>query len=71
MADDEANNRVHVVLLNEEGQYSLWSRGKTIPSGWRSAGKEGSKAQCLSYVDDHWTDMRPVSLRKRMEDAFR
>jgi MbtH protein len=57
------------VLLNDEEQYSLWPADKEIPAGWRAAGKEGSKQECVDYVDEVWTDMRPRSLRERMAAA--
>jgi MbtH protein len=67
MADEDEDNRVYIVLINAEEQYSLWWKGKSIPPGWQFTGKEGSKAECVSYVDSVWTDMRPLSLRKKME----
>jgi len=58
----------YVVVINDEEQYSIWRDGKTVPAGWRAAGKNGSKAECLQYIEDVWTDMRPLSLRKRMAE---
>ena len=58
----------YLVLVNHEEQYSLWVNGRTVPPGWRSAGKQGSKADCLQFIDEVWTDMRPLSLRQRMAD---
>jgi uncharacterized protein YbdZ (MbtH family) len=55
-----------VVLINDEEQYSLWPKNKTIPLGWRAVGKEGLKSDCLRYIDEVWTDMRPLSLRRHM-----
>ncbi len=54
------------VVINVEEQYSIWPVGKALPAGWREAGKTGPKAECLAYVDQVWTDMRPLSLRKQM-----
>jgi MbtH protein len=54
------------VLINDEEQYSLWLADQDVPAGWRSTGTEGSKEDCVSYVDEVWTDMRPRSLRERM-----
>jgi MbtH protein len=59
-----------VVLVNEEEQYSLWPKGNAIPNGWKLV-KEGTKAECLAYVKEVWTDMRPLSLRKHMEEVQR
>jgi MbtH protein len=63
------SDRQFVVLINDEEQYSLWPRGKDIPAGWRAVGKEGSRDECCDYVDTVWTDMRPLSLRRKMEAA--
>lgn len=54
------------VLVNDEEQYSLWPADQEIPAGWRTTGPQGSKQDCLDYVDEVWTDMRPRSLRERM-----
>jgi MbtH protein len=60
-------DEVYVVLVNHEEQYSLWLEYKEVPKGWRKAGKTGSKEECLEYVRAVWTDMRPLSLRQRMQ----
>jgi MbtH protein len=56
------------VVVNDEEQYSIWPAGRDIPAGWRKAGKQGQKAECLSYINEVWTDMRPLSLRKKMDE---
>ncbi|MGO7169633.1 MbtH family protein [Rhizobium leguminosarum] len=61
--------RLHMVLINDEGQYSLWPITKEIPAGWRAAGKEGQQDECLEYIEQSWVDMRPLSLVKIMEVA--
>ncbi|ANZ40478.1 antibiotic synthesis protein MbtH [Lentzea guizhouensis] len=55
------------VLINDEEQRSLWPLGKEVPQGWRSEGKEGSREECMEYVDGVWTDMRPRSLQEQMK----
>ncbi len=55
------------VLVNHEEQYALWPEWKSIPGGWRDAGVKGSKAVCLDHIEKVWTDMRPLSLRRWME----
>jgi MbtH protein len=65
---DPEREQQYVVVLNDEEQYSIWPQGRDLPEGWRSAGKEGTKDECLAYVDEVWTDMRPLSLRKQMEE---
>ena len=59
------------VVVNEEEQYSLWPTGRDIPHGWRAVGEDGSKADCLAYIERVWTDMRPLSLRREMESKLR
>jgi MbtH protein len=63
---DEESNVAYTVLVNHEEQYSLWRSTLNIPVGWTSTGKVGTKAECMAYVDELWTDMRPLSLRKKM-----
>jgi MbtH protein len=62
----------YTVVLNDEEQYSIWPTYKQVPAGWREIGKVGRKPECLSYIDEVWTDMRPLSLRRQMDgDAKR
>jgi len=56
------------VVMNLEEQYSIWPDYKEIPRGWKHVGKTGLKADCLAYIKEVWTDMRPLSLRKKMEE---
>ncbi len=69
MAFEDDGDTRYVVVINAEEQYSLWLEGKEIPHGWREAGFSGTKAECSAYVDEHWTDMRPLSLRRAMDQA--
>lgn len=62
-----SNLDFYEVVVNIEGQYSIWAAAKEVPAGWEKAGFSGVKEACLSYVRDHWTDMRPLSLRKAMD----
>lgn len=55
---------VFSVLVNEEGQYSLWPAFAGIPAGWTAELTETSRDACLAYIEEHWTDMRPKSLRE-------
>jgi MbtH protein len=66
---DREDTTIYKVVLNHEEQYSIWPADRENPAGWRDAGKQGTKAECLAYVDEVWTDMRPLSLRRRMEQA--
>ena len=56
------------VLVNDEGQYSLWPSAQPVPQGWTREGPIGPKEECLRYVDEHWLDMRPASLRRAMAE---
>jgi MbtH protein len=67
MARDEEDTTVYKVVLNDEEQYSIWPAERENAPGWRDAGKSGPKAECLAWIKEVWTDMRPLSLRKRME----
>jgi MbtH protein len=66
MADDQ-DTTIYRVALNHEEQYSIWPDWKEMPAGWRAEGKTGTKDECLAYIKDVWTDMRPLSLRQRMD----
>jgi MbtH protein len=55
------------VLINHEEQYSLWPDYKAVPGGWRETGTRGLKQVCLDYVEQVWSDMRPLSLRQAMD----
>jgi MbtH protein len=65
--DDREDTTIYKVVVNDEEMYSLWPADREIPLGWREAGKTGKKAECLAYIEEVWTDMRPLSLRKKME----
>ncbi|MGW3335425.1 MbtH family protein [Streptomyces rubiginosohelvolus] len=54
------------VLVNEEEQHSLWPAFAEIPAGWRTVFGEAGRQECLDYVEKHWTDLRPRSLREAM-----
>jgi MbtH protein len=67
--NESADVAIYVVVKNREEQYSIWPKRKKLPAGWDVVNKEGEKDECLRYIDEVWTDMRPLSLRKRMEDS--
>lgn len=66
---DEEDTRTYTVVVNHEEQYSIWFADQELPLGWRMVGKSGPKAECLAYIEEVWTDMRPLSLRKKMEET--
>jgi uncharacterized protein YbdZ (MbtH family) len=55
------------VLVNDEGQYSLWPTFREVPSGWHVVGPRGGRAECLAWIEETWTDMRPKSLIREMD----
>jgi uncharacterized protein YbdZ (MbtH family) len=65
---DKEDNTIYKVVVNHEEQYSIWPEYKENPRGWTDVGKVGPKAECLAYIKEVWTDMRPLSLRKKMEE---
>ena len=65
--DDKEDNTLYKVVVNHEEQYSIWPADRENPLGWKDAGKRGSQTECLAYIKEVWTDMRPLSLRKKME----
>ena len=67
MHQDEQDTQIYEVVVNHEEQYSIWPADREMPLGWRKVGKHGPKAECLSFIEEVWTDMRPLSLRKQME----
>lgn len=62
--DDEAS---FIVLVNEEGQQSLWPATADVPAGWTIVHSSDTRTACLAYIDNNWIDMRPNSLKARME----
>lgn len=60
-------NNLYKVVVNHEAQYALWPSGRQNASGWTDAGSSGTKEDCLAYVREVWTDMRPLSLRLASE----
>lgn len=58
----ENADALYLVLVNDEGQHSLWPAGIAIPDGWVVAYDADSRSNCLAYIETHWADMRPNSL---------
>jgi MbtH protein len=69
MNNDDTEDRKYRVVVNDEEQYSIWAADRPNPGGWRDAPKSGSKSECLAYIKEVWTDMRPLSLRKKMDNS--
>ncbi len=66
--NEEENQTIYNVVINHEEQYSIWPVSREIPSGWKVVGNSGLKQDCLVYIGKVWTDMRPLSLRKKMKE---
>jgi MbtH protein len=69
--EDREDNTIYKVVVNHEEQYSIWPAHRENPLGWTDVGKSGPKDECLAYIKEVWTDMRPLSLRKKMEEMER
>ncbi|HYH78364.1 MAG TPA: MbtH family NRPS accessory protein [Longimicrobium sp.] len=69
MAEETEDTQPYRVVVNHEEQYSIWPAHRELPAGWRDGGKTGLRDECLAYVEEVWTDMRPLSLRRQMEAA--
>jgi MbtH protein len=67
--DDREDTTIYKVVVNHEEQHSIWPADRENPLGWNDAGESGSKQECLAYIEEVWTDMRPLSLRKKMDQA--
>ena len=67
--DDAEDTTIYKVVINHEEQYSIWPADREPPLGWKEVGKQGCKAECLAYIKDVWTDMRPLSLRQKIAPA--
>jgi MbtH protein len=65
----DREDTVFTVVVNDEDQYSIWPTYKPVPAGWREVGKQGNKKECLAHIETVWTDMRPRSLREKMEGS--
>lgn len=65
---EREDDSIYKVVVNHEEQYSIWWADRELPLGWAEVGKEGTKQECLDYIEEVWTDMRPLSLRKKMEE---
>ena len=65
MGDDKT---IYRAVVNHEGQYSVWPEDRPIPHGWREAAKRGLKEEVLRHIGEIWTDLRPLSVRSKMEN---
>ncbi|HEV2818645.1 MAG TPA: MbtH family protein [Allosphingosinicella sp.] len=69
--DEHEDTTIYRAVVNDEEQYSIWPADRELPLGWKDAGKTGPKGEVLAWIEEVWTDMRPLSLRKKMEEMQR
>ena len=65
--NEQEDKTIYKVVVNHEEQYSIWPVDKENALGWTDEGKSGTKKECLAHIKEIWTDMRPLSLRKKMD----
>ncbi|GAA2745831.1 MULTISPECIES: MbtH family protein [Kitasatospora] len=65
----DSDDTQYLVVHNDEEQYSIWRADRELPAGWHAEGTRGPRQNCLDHIDRVWTDMRPLSLRRRMAAA--
>lgn len=70
-AETPAGEQEYLVVISDEERYSIWPSYKEIPQGWRATGFAGGKEACLAHIEEVWTDMRPLSLRRLMDGESR
>lgn len=68
---EQEDKTIYNHFVNHEQQYSIWPAERENALGWQDAGRRGSREECLAYIKEVWTDMRPFSLRKTMEESAR
>jgi MbtH protein len=68
MLEEKEDKTIYKVVVNSEEQYSIWPAHRENAKGWKDAGKSGTKEACLAYIKEVWIDMRPLSLRKKMQE---
>lgn len=71
MSEEREDTTIYNVVMNHEEQYSIWPADRANPLGWTNVGTTGTKAECLTCIKEVWTDMLPLSLRKRMAEKAR
>lgn len=65
---DQEGKTIYNVVVNHEEQYSIWPAYRENPLGWKSVGQNGTIAECSAYIKEVWTDMRPLSLKTKMQE---
>ena len=65
---EEEDQTIYIAVVNHEEQYSIWPADRDLPMGWSDTGTRGTKREVLAYIEEVWVDMRPLSLRKKMQE---
>ena len=63
-----AQGTEYKVVINHEEQYAIWPADRETPEGWDNIGERGTRRECQAYIEEVWTDMRPLSLRKKVKE---
>jgi MbtH protein len=71
MTEIEDDGITYAVVMNHEEQYSIWPVDRDIPDGWHKVGVSGHKSECLDYIEEVWTDIRPLSVRQKISGMSR
>jgi len=66
MSETDKDTR-YAVVINHEEQYSIWPTYRPVPNGWHATGMTGTEQECIAHIETVWTDMRPLSLRRFLE----
>ena len=64
---DASNEETFLVVVNDEEQYSIWPSYMQMPKGWHATGVEGDKKACLDHIEQVWTDITPLSVRRQLD----
>ncbi len=68
-SSDREDEKLYKIVVNHEEQYSIWPAERENAPGWRDAGKSGTREECLAAIEEMWSDMRPLSLRRQRESS--
>lgn len=69
ISNEGSDQKLYRVVVNHEEQYSIWPADRALPAGWREVGEAGERSACLAYIEQVWTDMRPRSVRAKLDGS--
>ena len=64
----DSGEPMFLVVRNDEEQYSIWPADRELPAGWEQAGPRAARSACLAYIEENWSDIRPLSVRRRLAE---